>query len=521
MKRQLYLTIFSIIAFYNNCFSQTFQKTYGTSLDEFAFSIQQTFDGGFILVGQTGNIGLFNNDILIIRLDMNGDTIWTKTFGDVADDVAYSIIQTKDSAFAITGYTMINGNGKMFLLKINFNGNVTWLKTYGGLANDYGNVVIQTYDNGFILLGSTVSYGSGGLDAYLIKTDSWGDTLWTKTFGGIDNDWGYNVVQTPDSGFILCGKTSSTIGGDDDGYLIKTDKKGNIIWANTYGGIGQEGINSILQTNDGGFVFAGSTSSFGAGAYDIYLSKVNSTGNILWSKTFGGGGFDGVRSLKQATDNGFILSGEYNPNGTIYWDAYLIKTDSVGILQWAKTYGSANTDLGYDVLESMDGGFVITGSTKSFGAGGNDVYLIKTDSAGNSGCNQTNYITQTTSPFIPYSNWNCLVSSGANINNPLLNIGSGLNVSTLCSTVGVNEFVLQNSFQIYPNPSNGIFSINISKIIDNSTILISDMLGNIFYNKTFSGLSNQKIELGNISKGIYILSVNNNKIKYSQKIIIN
>jgi hypothetical protein len=518
MKKQLLLIFFFFFSY--NCFSQTFQKTYGGANDEFGFSVQQTFDGGFIIVGQTGNVGSFNNDILIIRIDINGDTVWTKTFGNLGDDVGYSVQQTSDGGFVVAGNLDGQNTADILLLRIDSYGNLIWSKSFGGNVYDYGNWARQTFDGGFIVLGSTSSFGAGMYDAYLIKTDSSGDSLWTKVYGGIDNEWGYCVKQTYDSGFVLSGRTSSTLAGDDDGFLIKTNSQGDVIWSKTYGGFSNDAINSVEQTNDGGFIFSGNTSSYSVGAYDLYLTKTDSFGNVIWTKTFGGYGFEGDGKVSITSDGGFILEGAYNPTGTQYWDMYLIKTDSNGNLLWSKTFGGSDSDLGYDIKQTNDEGFIFVGATKNFGSVGFDVYLIKTDSTGNSGCNQTNYPTFTTSPFIQSTNFISSVSAGSIVNTPTLNSGSGFNVSTLCSSVGLNEIISDNQFLIYPNPSQGSFSISSNEMIIKGSIQIYDVFGkNIFKQNIFTS-SKQEINLENISAGIYLLKINDGVMEHTAKIII-
>ena len=207
---------------------------------------------------------------------------------------------------------------------------ITFEKWFGGFNWDHGASVVQTTDLGYIVTGWTSSYGAGSYDVYLIKTDSTGDTLWTKTFGGIEDDLGRSVVQTTDGGYIITGYTSSYGAGSYDVYLIKTDSLGDTLWTKTFGGIEDDGGYSVVQTNDGGYIITGYTYSYGAGSYDVYLIKTDSTGDTLWTTTFGGTNVDLGRSVVQTTDEGYIVTGYTYSYGAGSADVYLIKTDSLG-----------------------------------------------------------------------------------------------------------------------------------------------------------------------------------------------
>ncbi len=222
------------------------------------------------------------------------------------------------------------------------------------------------------------------MDVYLIKTDAGGDTLWTRTYGGSDADGGYSVQQTSDGGYIIAGATYSFGAGDYDVYLIKTDASGDTLWERTYGGTDYDIGFSVQQTSDGGYIIAGATSPFSAGTQDVYLIKTDASGDTLWTRTYGGPGDDMGVSVQQTSDGGYIIAGTTNSFGAGEGDVYLIKTDASGDTLWTRTYGGTAYDAAFSVQQTSDGGYIITGQTFSFGAGffQDDVYLIKTDASG-------------------------------------------------------------------------------------------------------------------------------------------
>jgi hypothetical protein len=309
---------------------------------------------------------------------------WWRTYGGTDRDVGYSVQQTSDSGYIIAGltYSFGAGNFDVYLIKTSAAGDTLWTRTYGGTDDDRGYSAQQTSDGGYIIAGFSEFLGAEWYDVYFIKTDANGDTAWTRTCGGTGVDAGRSVQQTSDGGYIIAGYTESFGAGNLDVYLIKTDASGDILWTGTYGGTGDDGGLSVQQASDGGYIIAGYTSSFGVGGRDVYLIKTSVSGDTVWTRTYGGTGDDGGLSVRQASDGGYIIAGFTEPFGAGDYDVYLIKTDASGDTLWTKTYGGTNNDYGSSVQQTSDGGYIIAGYTESFGAGNLDVYLIKTDASG-------------------------------------------------------------------------------------------------------------------------------------------
>lgn len=227
-----------------------------------------------------------------------------------------------------------------------------------------GVTVEQTIDGGYILTGLTTDGAHGGEDVFLIKTNSKGEVLWKKTFGGPGNDNGWAVRQVADGGYIIAGFTDSFGNGDMDIYLIRTDSKGEAIWSKTFGGEGDEYGWDVRITNDNEFIIAAQTNSIGEGEADAYLLKVDEDGNEKWSKTYGGTKDDRIFSVQQTPDGGYVAAGityNYTSVGPDDRDGYLLKTDASGNEEWYKTFGKDLYDVAHSVTLTNDKGYIIYG----------------------------------------------------------------------------------------------------------------------------------------------------------------
>jgi len=265
-----------------------------------------------------------------------------------------------------------------------------WDRTYGGADRDQASSVVQTSDGGYVIAGFTRSFGAGGMDAWLVKTDSSGNHEWNRTHGETgDEDVGlHGLIKTMNGGYALAGYTTSKGAGGRDVWLVKTDSDGYMEWDERYGGPNDEEAISVVQTDDGGYAMAGYTVSYGAGSYDFWLVKTDSSGHHEWNRTYGEAYDDRAYSLIQTSDGGFAMTGwtqSYAGAGPHRGrDAWLVKTNSTGHMEWNQSYGEAGyaDDQGYSVIQKHDGGYAIAGHTTSFGATRYDWLLLRTDSSG-------------------------------------------------------------------------------------------------------------------------------------------
>ena len=315
--------------------------------------------------------------------------IWQNIYGGLDDDYFFSVQQTTDGGYIAAGssdsYEEL-GNIDAYLVKADSEGNEQWSKIFDGSIYDAAYSVQQTTDGGYIIAGD--SYGnSGSIDAYLVKTDSKGNEQWSQTFGGLGRDYARSVQQTADGGYIIAGRSDSYGRSRyPDAYLVKTDANGNEQWSQTFGGLGSDYALSVQQTTDGGYIIAGESDSYGnSSSTDAYIVKTDPEGNERWSQTFGGSGDDYFSSVQQTADGGYIIAGSsdsYGKSGNT--DVYLIKTDSEGNEQWSQTFGGSGDDAAHSVQQTADGGYIIAGESDSYGnSGSTDAYLVKTDSKGN------------------------------------------------------------------------------------------------------------------------------------------
>ncbi len=365
-------------------FSQGWERIIGSNGRDAGISIQQTTDGGYIITGYTGPPDSYDKDLYLIKINNAGDTIWTKTFDNGSDEWGASVKQTSDGGYIITGsiHGMSYNYSDVYLVKTDNNGDTIWSRTYGRGGNDYGSSVQQTTDGGYIITGATAIAGSASDDVYLIKTNDIGDTIWTKTIGGSNIDAGSCCKQTIDGGYIITGHTSSYGNGNRDVYLIKTDSYGDTLWTKTFDNDEWNIGCYVQQTTDGGYIVTGYSGGLvNYNDFNVFLIKTNPNGETLWTKTYGGEYEDYGLSVQQSLDGGYVIAGTTELTDSGNHDVYLIKTNSSGDTIWTKSFGHGSWDIGHSLQQTVDGGYIVVGETNSSETY-SDVYIIKTDENG-------------------------------------------------------------------------------------------------------------------------------------------
>lgn len=367
MIRKICIGIFIFSCIYTAEAQHTFEKVYGSPLSEKAQSVRQTPDGGYIIGGtnlvKVDSLGVEewskplastfanltsdneyilvnnHNDIDFIKVDSSGNVVWQTTFSDgIWRNEGYHIEQIKDGSYIVTGRIQdVTGSG-MLLLKLNANGGKIWRRSYSEPTSagfNTGFSVQETTDSGFIMAGvSNINYydSTRHKDVFILKTDSFGVEQWRKFIGGTEDDLGAFVRQDNNGNYFVSGTTNSYgIGTAANMYLIKLDATGNTLWERTYGGNLEETGTGLWITNDGGCIITGRSNSFSAnGDFDGYIIKTDANGDTLWTNTYTGTGEEAINSVQQTPDNGYIMAGYTNSIGAGDFDMLLLKTDETG-----------------------------------------------------------------------------------------------------------------------------------------------------------------------------------------------
>jgi len=370
------------------CFPQItigWERYFGGVNDDRAYSIVQTPDSGFVAIGSSRSFSCDSADVIVVKTKADGGIAWLETYGGNGEDCGYEIIMTNDGNFVFTG--RYDGGdpfsgGAVYIAKIEQSGDTLWTRRYTNEDANYSYCIAQTLDEGYIAAGATGAYTTGYF-LYVLKIDTDGDSMWTRLYYSETATYARSICLTPDNCYaIACQRISLSTGTDYDAYIVKIDSIGDTLWTRTYGGIAYDDAQCIKPTEDGGFIVVGSRNCYAPTFYDIWVLKLDSYGDTMWTKTYGGSDSEIGRSIAQTDDGGFIITGHTYSYGAGTNDVYLIKTDTFGDTLWTTTFGGSGYEEGNSVIITNEGGYAVAGYTSSYGAGINDVYLIKTDWSG-------------------------------------------------------------------------------------------------------------------------------------------
>ncbi len=458
-----------------------FKLSIGGNAPDAGYSAIQTFDKGYLAIGSTSSYTKGLSDVYIVKTDSLGSLLWAKHYGGANIYAGYAVQETNDSSLIIAGYTnnTSGNNYEILLLKLDRWGDSLWSKTYGGSGWNFGYSVRQTFDGGYIIAGGTYCYGAGGEDFWMIKTDLNGDTLWTKTYGGSLNDEAHSVRQTSDSGYILIGTSKSF--GDSSGnvYVVKTNALGDTLWTKNYGGPKEADGTDIIECKNGDFAFCGRTYSYPPIGYSkMFMDRLSKNDSLLWTTIntlyLPDSSYSSFESIVETKSGNIAASGITKGKGGAQYDGELIIVNANGNYFGGSTFGTAQNSGFSSLAATLDNGYILCGYTDSTssGPGESNLFLVKTDSSGNS----------VTSPF-------------------------------LLSTKTIQNSIL-NSVSAYPNP----FSSDLNIILNTSAELnpsefrfsIRDISGrSCNADCSISSISTHSLEIklnrGNLQQGIYFI----------------
>jgi uncharacterized delta-60 repeat protein len=381
MKRKIAAVIFILSFTSFLSLNAQWARTYGGSEDDFAWTIQLTPDGGYIVAGTTKSFGDVSGDgdIWILKLASDGTVEWQKTYGvddPYDEDEVYSIQQTSDGGYIVGGRDSLSNYS--WILKLSSSGDIEWQKSYDSAFREVHSIQ-QASDGGYTIALGEISYYSSDyhVDSYVVKLSSDGTIEWQKSYGGDSADRSLSMQPASDGGYIVAGGTYSFGAGNGDVWVLKLASDGSVEWQKSYGGDLREEAYSIQQTTDGGYIVAGEAQSFGSGDRDIWVLKLASDGSVEWQKTYGGDSREGAYSIQQASDGGYIVAGNTESFGVENTDIWVLKLASDGSVEWQKTYGGREEEEASSIRQTTDGGYIVAGSTDTYGAGWHDILILK------------------------------------------------------------------------------------------------------------------------------------------------
>ncbi len=410
MKRNILITLFFSFSFFLSISQPAiqWQKSLGGSGVDYGGPIQQTNDGGFIVAGRPksndGDVSVNYGfeDYWIVKLNETGTIEWQKSLGGTASEIPQSILQTTDGGYIVAGFSTSNdgdvsgnhGSADCWVVKLTSIGTIEWQKSFGGTGYESAISIQQTNEGGYILAGYSnsndgdVSGNHGNDDFWVAKLSVLGTLEWQKSLGGSSYDYGYFIEQTTDGGYILSGTSLSNDGdvsgnhNSQDCWVVKLTSVGTIEWQKSLGGSSADSGGPIQQTNDGGYIFAGMSSSNDGdvsgnhGGLDYWIVKLTSIGAIEWQKSLGGAGYEHLVSIQQTIGGGYIVSGYSDSNdGDVSgnhgsMDYWLVKLNNTGTTEWQKSLGGSFPEYASSIIQTNDGGFIVSGTS---GSNDNDV----------------------------------------------------------------------------------------------------------------------------------------------------
>lgn len=367
--------------------AQTFFKVYPTTYDKTSRDIVYTGDG-FMIAGMTNNSNITDCDLYIMKTDLSGNMLWQKIYGGAKPDYPYSMVATHDGNYLITGFSQSFGPGDydVYLIKVDGNGDKIWEKVFNGWGNEEAREIIKTSDNNYMIVGTSASSNwTSGQNAFLMKVDVDGNMLWRKFYGGSNMEYGNTVKQCSDGGYIMGGQTYSQ-GQDGNTYIVRTNSSGDTLWTRHFGGALSQEATSIVSHSDGSATFVVRDSTANSDI-DVRIMKVDANGGVVFDKSYGGSQKDTPKTIGKTSDGGFIVGAISRSFGWINPDMWLMKMNSNGDTLWTQHYGQTDHEHCHLAKEHIDGGILAIGHSRSYSPG-QKIMFLKLDGNGKMSVNE-------------------------------------------------------------------------------------------------------------------------------------
>ncbi len=361
-------------------FTNSWQIAFGGTDKDIAYGVAPAEKGSVIVVGACRSYGKGRDDVLAMKIDRNGKTLWKKSFGRKRKDIAYAITPTADGNFVAVGETRSFselGDPDVYVIKFDTDGRLIWEHNYGGKMRDFAKAVVATGDGGVLIAGASESFGDTYLDAYILKVSKNGKEEWARVVGGERDDIANGVALTSDGGFVIAGVTESYGYETKDYYIVRFDKHAKQRWTKVMGEDSEDIAKAVVATKDGSCVVTGKTKSYGSKRSDIMVIKVAANGKLVWQRLFGYKEKEWMNAITKTEDGGFMMAGVTNSFGHGKFDFYVMQLDHEGHQIWGPVYGGEYDDKAYGITRTSTGDYVVVGSTKSYGKGKEDYFIIQ------------------------------------------------------------------------------------------------------------------------------------------------
>jgi len=359
--------------------SPSWSATWGGAQADRGWGIAVDSGSNVIITGDTWSFGAGNGDAFVAKYNSTGSQLWNATWGGTLTDDGDGVAVDSAGNIIVSGqvYSFGAANGDAFVAKFNSTGSQLWNVTWGGANNDYGRGVDADSAGNILVTGRTDSFGTVGYDAFAAEYNSTGSLLWNATWGSTNYEEGFGAAFDPDGNAIVSGWTDSFGAGGYDAFVAKFNSTGGQLWNVTWGGTGNDYSNGVAVDSDGNIIIAGNTNSFGAGGSDAFVAKYNSTGSQLWNVTWGGANTEYGTGVAVDSSGKITVAGRTDSFGAGNGDAFVARYNSTGSQLWAVTWGGGAVDEAEGVAVDSSGNAVIAGQTSSLGAGGIDAFVAK------------------------------------------------------------------------------------------------------------------------------------------------